>query len=511
MFESSWSIGYLLGTERLNRFGDESDPVPPTPLYRVVPVPSRILQTHNLEILISTLNVDTLHTPAPALIESSRDAVLVPRLQVPSAKVLPVPYPVHKTIVLGEGIKSAMAYGKFIGNENADTGDMVRVAIDLPPPPEEVEVNEQSTAFAVNLDTGAKALATFRQSVANSIKYEHGWFRSGLPTLSNWLVHGLQPSESIKPAMRSLVSSIVADVEAIITKDDISQLPKLAIQTAPQETAPLMIGELEIWAERSHTELRDQLDEAFAARNWRKLAWWKLFWRVDDVTMITSEILERRWLPNAEKAGIYLAGRMHQAGFPEIVEIPFASVVPAQTIAKTDEAAAVQDSIPPSEPTKENVVEKMDISTEVHAPQPWPAQIPTSRLSLLTATVPPLQALAQSLVLSTLSTTSIASALSALLYISFPTISLFEASAITALGFVFSLRRMQKLWEGARTTWEIDVREEGRRTLKRTEEVVRLIVWGTQRERLNVPGEGVQERMEAREAVAKVRDALGKM
>jgi hypothetical protein len=248
---------------------------------------------------------------------------------------------------------------------------------------------------------------------------------------------------------------------------------------------------LEVWAEKSHTELRDELDEAFSARNWHKLSWWKLLWRVDDVTMLSQEIIERRWLISAEKSSIFLAGRMAQAGFPE--ELPKVLVQHEIPITTTETA-----------PTLDN--QPTNLSTEVRKSQPWSDTIATAREELIAANVPPLQALAQRLILQTMSTTSLSGALSALLWIS-SSCSVFEASAVAALGLTFSLRRMQKLWEGARESWQGTVREEGRRTLKGTEDLVRLIVRSKEQGRVQVD-EGALERRQAREAVKAVREAL---
>lgn len=448
---------------------------------------------------MSTLNVNVAGVVASVSTESSKDAVLVPKLQATSARGLPVPYPVHKTLILGEGLDSAVAYGKFTSDSVGEIGDVVKVAINLPPPLKEADPNEQSTSTAVNVDVGTEALASFRQSIQNVHVYEQDWFRSGLPALSKWLVQGLQPSEPFKPAIKSLIASVADDAEANITREDAQQLDKLASSTSQQETAVSIIGHLETWAEKSHRELRDQLDEAFTARNWHKLAWWKLFWRVDDVTMITSEILERRWLVDAEKNSIYLAGRMNQVGFPE--DISKLTITRPES-PETNTSIPTQNSFPTPKP-------QTDLSTQVHHPNPWPAQISTSRASLLSETIPPLQALAQRLVLQTLSTTSLSAALSALLYVSVSTVSLFEASAVAALGLTFSLRRMQKLWEGAREMWQGEVREEGRRTLKYTEELVRLIVRNSKVK--EGEDEGVKERRAAREAVQRVREALERM
>lgn len=480
------------------RFGEDADANAPSPLYRVLSVPSRVLRSHGLEILVSTLNVNTENVVS-ATADSSTESILVPKLQGASERALPVPFPVHKTLIIGEGLDSAIAFGRYTSDSTDKLPEVVKLAINLPPPSSEKDVEEQSGSVAVNTQVGTEALATFRKSIQNSIAYEQGWYRSGMPSLSTWLTRDLEPSTPIKPVMKKLVASLVDDTDANIVKEDAAQLQKFAALPTAQATSASIVNHLETWAEKSHTELRDELDDAFTTRNWHKLAWWKLLWRVDDVTMISSEILERRWLVSAEKSSIYLAGRMNQAGFPDEIRSLAVNDIPEVT---TQETA----------PTAENP--RMDISTEVRKSMPWPEHIAASRTELINDTVPPLQALAQRLLLQTFSTTALSSAASALLYVTMSSLSVFEASAVGVLGLTISLRRMQKVWEGAREMWEGTMREEGRRTLKGTEEAVRTIIRTKEREDTGlgvVEDEGVKERRAAREAVARVREALEKL
>lgn len=446
---------------------------------------------------MSTLNINMTNIITESK-ESSAESILIPKLQPSSAKGLPVPYPVHKTLILGEGLDSAIAFGRFTSDTAEVHSDMVKVAIDIPPPVDEVVVEAQGESVEINMEVATQAVATFRESIQNSVAYERGWYRSGMPALTDWLLQDHRPDGSIKPTLKALITSVVDDVEAKITKEDKARLQKLVSIPTSTDTSASIVAHLESWAEKSHTELRDDLDDAFSTKNWHKLSWWKLFWRVDDVTMISSEVLERRWLVSAEKTSIYLAGRMNQAGFPEEVQQPAMSHIPELT---TQETA----------PTLENP--RLDISTEVRKAISWPEYISTARMELIKDTVPPLQALAQSLLLQSFSITSLSSAASALLYISMSSFSLFEASAVGVLGLTYSLRRMQKLWEGARDSWEGTVREEGRRTLKSTEDLVRLIIKNKEMEGRGVvrEHEGVRERRLAREAVGKVREALARM
>lgn len=467
---------------------------------------------------MSTLNVNAPSAATARATESSKDTVLVPKLQAThSARVPPVPYPVHKTLILGEGLDSAVAYGKFTSDSIGQTGNMVKVAVELPAPPT-TQTAEESTSTAISIAAATQGLDAIRTSVANSTIYERNWFASNLPNLTKWLLSDLQSAEPIKPTQRALISSLLDDVDATIAKEDAQQLTLLASTTTSEQLGAEMIAHLEQWAEKSHRELRDSLDEAFAGKNWRKLAWWKLFWRVDDVGMITEEVVARRWLVSAEKDAVYLAGRMNQAGFPDEVrglpvEIPVEAVESSAVTAAAPEIN-VTSTDATTFATSTDIPALLDgpkeLSTVVSKPTPWPNLIPQTRATLLATTLPPLQALAQRLIITTLSTTSLSAALSALLYVSVSTVSLFEASSLAALGLTFSLGRMQKLWENARSSWQLEVWEEGRQALKRTESVVRTII-GRQGKADVTLDEGVEERKRATEAVAKVREALDRM
>jgi hypothetical protein len=186
--------------------------------------------------------------------------------------------------------------------------------------------------------------------------------------------------------------------------------------------------------------------------------------------MVTSEILEKQFLRRAEREVIWTAGKYQQAG---LIEEP--------TSTSKSTTAPV-----PAEPVS----------------APWPTQIPDLRTKLLTTTVPSLQALAQSLVLFSVSTTTLTSALSALTYVSVPSASVYESCTLAAVGLIYSMRRQQKRWDSARTFWEEEVREEGRTALRETEVALRKIV--------RDGGKSVQELSDphARESVARAKKAL---
>ena len=155
---------------------------------------------------------------------------------------------------------------------------------------------------------------------------------------------------------------------------------KLSAQAAQIPSSPpeKLQSQLADWAETAHSELQQQLDLAFSSGRWRKLSWWKLFWRVDDVAMLTTDILNQRFLPKSERSAIFLAGRMKEAGVP--------LRTPTDAQAKTD----------------------------VIAEPEWPVNIPNSRSFLQTEKIPALQAMAQNLMVQTLSTSGLTISLGAM-------------------------------------------------------------------------------------------------
>lgn len=496
------------------RYGNDGDAHPRNPLLETISVPSQTLQKHSLEILVTSLNIDIKGPGRSDSGDSPSDAILIPSLQIPtsaSGRHTTVTYPVHKAIVVGEGLESIVAYGRFTAKPHSQSipPEMVKVALRVPAPEEMADSKPSAVVTAVDLDIAAKGIIKFRESVANAVAYEHLWYRSGLPSITEWLATGIAQTDSdLKPAVKNLIISTLDDIETQLLAEDISRLKQLESSTILPQTRASILASLKIWAERGHTELRDSLTGAFAGRNWRKIAWWKLFWRVDDVSMIASEVLERRWLVDAEKGSIYMTGRIEEAG------LLVGKRRPGEEVLTTSPESPIPESgiTAPVSPFKWQRAEKrrkaleLDGSVEIPDPRPWPMQIPVMRALLLEQSVPPLQALAQTLILQTLSTVSLTSALSALIFLSVPSLSVVEAGAVAVFGFVWSLRRMQVSWEGARDVWKGEITEEGRKALKWTEDLVKEIV-----ETGGMPledVEGAEQRRAVREDVRRLRELL---
>ncbi|CAG8932124.1 unnamed protein product [Penicillium salamii] len=454
-YDADTSRGLLI------RYGETSESIP-NDLLPTISVPSPLLKEGNLELLVSTLGSEDGQNSATF----NADTFLVPTVTIQtshSGRHNAVRYPVHRTIVCGSGVDGLLSYSTMIGRSNLKNEvSSIRGAIEL------AVADQKSTSERISLvdtDRANSALNKFRESVDHARDYERGWNGSGVQPLIDWLADSSNTSSgsTMNPTLLPLVESIIDSADASVLARDAKALHDQTAGIAPEEIRSKLDRGITTWAERAHSELRSSLEEGLASPRWRGLAWWKLFWRVDDVSMITSEILDKRFLRRAEQEVIWASGKYQQAG--------------------------LLDERSPSSP--EDLV-----------PASWPTQISDLRTKLLTTTVPSLQSLAQSLVLFSVSTTTLTSALSALTYVGIPSAGVYESCTLAAVGLIYSIRRQQKRWDAARTFWEEEVREEGRTSLLETEASLREIV--------RTGGQAVEDLSDPRprENVARARKAL---
>ncbi|OBT67429.1 hypothetical protein VE03_03005 [Pseudogymnoascus sp. 23342-1-I1] len=438
-------------------------------VVKEVEVESAMLRDHYLEVLVIDGDV---------LVESEEgtaglaENVLVPNIQIPAsfgAHYSPITAPVHKALVVGDGILGAASLLRLPSLE----GDLIQTAVDLP---SSIHDTEGTTQFsAVDVALGTAALNSFRENVGNALKYEQQWSSSGLPTLRDWVISGSGPSTSpLKPPVHALIRSLLSSTEERIHYREASALSAALSAKVSSATTQSLQRDLDEWAEAAHTELRDQLDQAFSGRRWRALAWWKLFWRVDDVSAITSDILASRFLTGAEQEVIYIAGKIDAAGVlaepttprPSSANWAYKDVAPERD-PEEDVPLGIEPTAP--EPRVRDVIPVTDspldgaIATPAIKAHPWPLHIPLTRAYIASSSIPRLQALAQKLVAQTLGTTAFSGAFAGLIYVSNLSVGVYEAGAVAALGTVWALRRMQGAWEGGRGFWEREVREEGRK------------------------------------------------
>ncbi|KAJ5323330.1 hypothetical protein N7476_001930 [Penicillium atrosanguineum] len=417
----------------LIRYGDVSESIP-NDLLPTLAVRSPVLKKGNIELLIGNIGSEAASTGTPSP-------------PIPSS--YPMSLSQHHTLV-----------GKIWS---------VRGAIELSVAN---ETRDSDRLSFVDIDRASIALDKIRESVQNATEYERGWNASGVQPVIDWLATFSQAAsgEDLNPALVPLIESLLNAADEGVSARDAQALQEQTVGAVPEKVQSELERGVVSWAEQGHSELRSALEAGFASPRWRGLAWWKLFWRVDDVGMITSDILEKQFLRRAEREVIYNSGKYQQAG---LLEEPTTS----------------------PETTTDSTLTKT-------TPPPWPTLIPDIRAKLLHTTVPSLQALAQSLVFFSVSTTTLTSALSVLTYLSVPSASAYESATLGALGLIYSLRRQQKKWDSAREFWEDEVREEGRTSLLETEALLRQIV--------REGGKSISDVSDhrAREAVVRARKAL---
>ncbi|ESZ91296.1 hypothetical protein SBOR_8330 [Sclerotinia borealis F-4128] len=468
--EEEWERGMLrgdgMGRPLLIRVGHNEDEGSERSgrLVHEMNISSPTFNGHKMEILV--LEMDPPTNDASGLFE---ETVLVPTMEIPTSstgRYTPVTTPVHKSFLLGHGIIGAVsllscplgAYQETIGS-----------AVDL-----RTSESKSLPIPSIDIASGNEALHTFRESIENAMTYEQQWLSSGIPEVVDWMKSGASSTQDIiKEPLLRLILSIIQNADKRLETERAKQLSILLSSRISSAQMESLRHELSTWSERAHTELRDQLDIAFGGHRWRKLGWWKLFWRVDDVSMFTTDMLSRNFLTEAEKEIIFLAGRTEEAGVYRNIPLHSDSIQNSDW-AYTPVQEALPEGLPPPPKLRDVVPIAADediIPTRIQ-PQPWPLHIPIARAFLSTTTIPALQALAQKLVLQTLSTSSLTSALAGLMYVSNMSTTVYEAGAVAAFGIVWSMRRMQNKWETARAYWEGEVREEGRLAVRNVETIL---------------------------------------
>ncbi|KAH9909502.1 hypothetical protein F4778DRAFT_1035 [Xylariomycetidae sp. FL2044] len=460
-------------------------------LLHEVNVSSATLNGHNLEILLMETNPFTTAQERGAL-EGFEDSVLVPTVDIPSSdtgRYSPITTPVHKALIVADGILGAASAASM---PTLESSNVIASAVNLP------HYNsgeaEDLPFTPIDVTIASIGLGLVRKDLRNAIEFEHLWFQSNLPRLVDWLKADIMttPDNITKPPVRNLISSLLTATLGAVQTEEARRLGSSISQTSSTDNLQNLQRDLENWAESAHSELQEQLDIAFAGKRWRQLRWWKLFWRVDDVGMLTNDIINQRYLPGAERSAIFLAGKMDQAGVPLI----------------SSRVQPISDSLERQEISSGQADESATLSET----PPWPTNIPRSRHQLQNNDIPALQALAQKIVLQALSLSGFTTALSALCYVGITATSLYEAGAIAALGIVFSMSRLQKKWEGAREVWESEVREEGRKAVRDVENVIGATLAERAANGANkgLP-EGQAELDEAKELVLRAQEVLEKL
>ncbi|KAM3550347.1 hypothetical protein MY1884_008290 [Beauveria asiatica] len=411
-------------------------------------------------------------------IKHLEDVALVPSVATRSAdgRVSQMPAPVHQALIVADGLMGAVGLASLPVFES---GGALAAAVDM----KGLAGEELYAPFnVIDVAQAEDGIRLFREGSQNAMQYERLWFASKVPALAAWLKAGLRTEKNAatKPAVKQLLASLLDSAQSAIQAEESLIVTKTLASKTPLDDATGLHTGLAAWARQAHSELQDELDLAFTGRRWRKLGWWKLFWRVDDVGMLTSDILSQRFLPTAERELVYLAGRIAELrGEPPRYPQPV-SELPDSPAAAAKTAAALPK---------------------------WPGHISFTRRYLQDETVPALQATAQRLLVQSLGTSSVAATLAGMLYVSSFTSGFYEAGAVAALGIVYSLGRMQKKWETARRFWEGDVREEGRKAVRAVEESVSQALVAQD----SVSPAQAEELQKAKELISRAEELLSRL
>lgn len=433
---------------------------------RTIEVSSPGLDDANLELVLMDVQFPTGYLGSPA---GDITAALTPTV-VQAALSTSLSVPVHSAIVVGESLKDAI---KLISLSDSAVGSegLVRCAINSKGLCE-AKAALDSEVSVIDVDMARRGIQLFRNGPQHAIEYESLWHASNVHSLSAWLRSSVKPTEgTTKPTLLRLLRSLLTTtnhrmslLESTNVAESLTERPASPPQGPSSES-------LAVWSQTAHAELQDQLDLAFTGRRWRKLGWWKLFWRVDDVAMLTNEMLAQRFLPTAEQELVYLAGHV-------AAQLPAPPVFPQPASAAAglgNQASETRDG--------KNLLGSGELApvvfpTTASGLAKWPGHIAFTRRYLQNETVPALQALAQKLVMQSIGTSAVTTSLAALLYASSFASTIYEAGAVAALGAMYSLARMQKKWETARGFWEGEVREEGRKAVRGAEESVHSALHG---------------------------------
>lgn len=489
----------------------------------ILNIPSAVLERYNVEILVSSISSLRNGELLQGVETVTPDAFLSPSIETPTSahgRQTTISQPVHTSLLVANGLDELsaaaelLASTKFVSKEDRVS---VRTAVNF----QDLKARASANILIVDVQQAEDGLAAIRRSVREATTYEHKWVNSGLPIASDWLAQSsaLNSKKPLPPPVRSLVSSILAEATHNLNSQAQSEIETSANRGLSLAVQTNLESSIEEFSRNAHQELQSGLASAWSSRNWRKLAWFKLFWRVDDVGLITADLITNAWLPKTERAVYELSGRLSQVG---ITPVEANLLPPAQEVSHTILAAdhvapatilQAQSSLatdPPMEPALINTNGTMTV-TLVPTTQPVPISysISRSRAQQMEIAILDLSSTAQQIVLKTLSISGLSAGLSALTYVSLASGSLYEAGTIFALGTSYALWRMQGDWYNATRSLENKLLDEGRIVIQKIVGRMRDLVRNGSK--IQVDEVELQTRLQAEAAVKRAREELERL
>lgn len=455
----------------LIRYGEQTNPNIPRSKASIptLEIHSPLLERANLEIHISSVT-----SPSPGRNQKLPvDTFLAPVIGTPSAfsgRHTIISQPVHRAIVVARGLEEMIQVAELLAmTDFASKEDRQSVRVVM----QHKDVTAGGQVFTIDADRAREGLEAIRQSLAQARIYEHQWVDSGLPSVSAWFTEQTKSVGTIPPPVTALISAILQSATVSLEVQAEASSKERNVDLATTTNLGMTIDD---FSRNAHQELQSGLASAWSSQNWRKLAWYKLFWRVDDVGLIVTDLITNAWLPRTERAVYELSGRLAQAGIS-----PMEMVAPPVQVQQTlpEEVSPASAPVPvlqaqgvtASESMEPVIVNSGGNSTIALQPtaQPIPlsASISSTRATQMSRAIDSLTTTAQQLVFRTLSITGLSAGLSGLTYVSLTPGSPYEAGTIVALGTALALWRMQGGWQRATKAMEDELYNEGRTTIRR--------------------------------------------
>ncbi|CCX05313.1 Similar to hypothetical protein [Tuber melanosporum Mel28]; acc. no. XP_002842096 [Pyronema omphalodes CBS 100304] len=342
--------------------------------------PIELLKTNNMELVVMS--------------RISRDP-LVPVFnasEIKGARV--IEYPVHKTLVYGGSGAEGVARVMETVTPTEDKPEQILRLVSLPGEP-------------------------VKKECFHIIDVEAG---KGIEAVKSWLVAGTTTEGSIKPVVKTLLHDILSAANKEISVSTPAAGNTGATRIEGGDSPDSLAAAISTWSHTAHLELKSSVAES---QEWRKLDWWKLLWRVDDVGHISRHAVTTSFLRHSEADSTFLAGRLYGAGYRD----------------------------------------RSSLEPELELERPY--YIAEQRNHIVTALIPGLQAAAQKYLLSSLSTSGLSAVFSTLLYLS--DIPLYSAMTVAAVGTVGSARWLQSRWMKERRGFQENMREKGREAIVESE------------------------------------------
>jgi hypothetical protein len=515
------------GDERsiLLKYGDaqvDSGVQNSTPLIKTLSIPSPLLRRLNLEILVTPLGENSASSTT-----NLEETLLVPPVTISNSnagRIGFVRHPVHRALIVGEGVSGAIAFGT-LPSSTVD-GETINSTLSIPLRSASTPLNAEADSSDKSIDTdlASHSISIFRADKANGAAFNREWQASRVPTVTAWLKRAVDDSataDGLKPAVQGLIEVLLTGAEKAVTLAESRAARSSVASDVSDATRMSLRKATATWSEEAHGDLATNLDTALDSATWRKTAWWRLLWRIDEVSLSASEVLVRGWLVEAEQTLAFLSGRVLQAGVASADDMRgvLSSDASKTTLLNDAHHAVIADYNGVKEHSKKQgtVAEvlnftpmlarvKQDSGLNPLFNPPWPQSIAVARQQMLHEVVPALHRRAQGLLVSVLSLMGGSGVLAGTILAASGGVALYEAGAVAALGFVWSLRRLQTKWSRERTAFTQTARENGRRVLIDVEQQLRALIEKGGRTSIDRTSE--REWREARKVINACREAI---